>query len=131
MSFSETDPLEDQMGVRCEDMTADQLVTYLKDWQEAVNNTVMRLDGKEIYPIRWLQKVYGDDAGLIVKWLCYKHRGKDDRGYLITHRMFCTKMKWWIDLMYAEMQQQLARENRREAAAVTGSGNWTGFATSL
>ncbi|QZE10498.1 hypothetical protein SEA_SCOOBYDOOBYDOO_181 [Mycobacterium phage ScoobyDoobyDoo] len=129
MAFMDTDPLEEEMRVRCEDMTPDQLVVYLKDWQEAVNDITLGLDGKEIYSMRWLQKVYGPDAGLIVKWVCYKHRGKDDRGQYIVHRMFCTKMKWWIDKLYAEMQVHRRREERRksprEAAAISG------WATSL
>ncbi|ACH62154.1 hypothetical protein MYRNA_185 [Mycobacterium phage Myrna] len=129
MAFTDIDPLEEDMKVRVEDMSPDQLVVYLKDWQEAVNGVTMALDGKELYMMRWLQKVYGDDAGLIIKWVCWKHRGKDDRNQLIVHRMFCTKMKWWVDKMHQEMQTAKRREEGRQTQREQMADS--GFATSL
>ncbi|ASZ74734.1 hypothetical protein KHO57_gp170 [Mycobacterium phage Phabba] len=129
MAFTDIDPLEEDMKVRVEEMTPDQLVVYLKDWQEAVNGVSMALDGKELYMMRWLQKVYGDDAGRIVKWVCYKHRGKNDLGNLIVHRMFCTKMKWWVDKMHQEMQATVRREQNRKTPRQQLAAS--GFATSL
>ena len=126
MAFTDPDPLEQDMKVRVEDMSPDQLVVYLKDWQEAFHGIQMNLDGKELYMMRWMEKVYGPDAGRIIKWTTYKHRGRDDRGYLIVHRMFCTKMKWWVDKMHQEMQAAVLRETRRAETPKTSR-----FATSL
>ena len=72
VAFSDNDPLEDDMGVRCEDMTPDQLVAYIKSYQEAFGLN-LKVEGlKERSVFRALQKLYGKaDAGRIVKWAFY------------------------------------------------------------
>lgn len=127
MAFLDPDPLEDEMGVRVEDMNADQLVGYLKDYQQGLNGLTLKLSGvAEFKRMQWLIEIYGQpDAGRIVKWTYWKHRGRwaSKRTYadVIRHARFNAKMKWWVDIMHTEMQEQINRENnapKTSAAAV-------------
>lgn len=119
MSFSDTDPLEEDMGIRCEDMTPDQLVSYIKSYQEAfgLNLPVEGLPERSVF--KGMQRLYGKrDAGLIVKWVFYKHKGRWD-GEPVRYQSFAKGRKWWVDKMYTELQDELRRESARTA---TGSG---------
>ena len=118
--FTDTDPLEEEMHVRCEDMTSDQLTSYFQAWQHHINGVNLKLDGQEWRRMAWLQEVYGQaDAGNIVKWVCWKHRGKID-GEIVTHRRFNSRMKWWVDKMHIGMQMEIRREQRKPTAAAAG-----------
>lgn len=118
MAFSDNDPLEDDMGVRCEDMTPDQLVAYIKSYQAAfgLNLPVDGLPERSVF--RGMRRIYGRDAGLIVKWVFYHHRGRW-QGEPVRYQSFAKGRKWWVDKMYLEMQEALARESR---SAATGPG---------
>lgn len=119
MSFSDTDPLEEDMGIRCEDMTPDQLVSYIKSYQEAfgLNLPVEGLPERSVF--KGMQRLYGKrDAGLIVKWVFYKHKGRWD-GEPVRYQSFAKGRRWWVDKMYTELQDELRRESARTA---TGSG---------
>lgn len=124
--FADQDPLEEDMKILVEDMTADQLVAYLRDYQiHGPNHVTLKLDGIEYRRMQWLIDVYGQpDAGRIIKWICYHHHGKAD-GQVITHRRFNSKMKWWVDKMHIEMQQALAKDERKAEKK-----SFAGFATS-
>lgn len=113
MAFSDNDPLEDDMGVRCEDMSPDQLVTYIKSYQAAfgLNIPVVGIPERSVF--RGMQRIYGQrDAGLIVKWVFYKHRGRYD-GEAVRYQSFSKGRKWWVDKMYLEMQEDLRRSAPR------------------
>ena len=110
MPITVIDPLEEDIGLPCEDMTPDQLVVYLKDYHFNINHVVLKLDGQEYRRMKWLQDIYGPrDAGHIVKWVCQHYGGKYDN-QLVTHRRFNAKMKWWVDCMHMEMQQARNKE---------------------
>lgn len=117
MAFSDIDPLEEDMGVRCEDMTPDQLIAYIKSYQEAFGLN-LRVDGlKERSVFRALQKVYGKaDAGRIVKWAFYHYRGTF-RDEPIGFFMFSKGNKWWTDKLHFEVQKQMATPVKKSYAA--------------
>lgn len=107
------------MGVRCADMTPDQLVAYIKSYQEAFGLN-LRVEGlKERAVFRGLQRVYGKaNAGNIVKWAFYHHRGRF-RDEPIGFFMFAKGNKWWTDKLYLEMQDAVAQERHRTAAGIS------------
>lgn len=113
MSFSDADPLEQDMGVMCQDMTPDQLVAYIKSYQAAFGLN-LRVDGiKERAVFRGLQKLYGKaNAGNIVKWAFYHHKGRF-REEPVGFFMFSKGNKWWTDKLYLEMQESMAKDTRR------------------
>lgn len=117
MAFLDDDPLEQDMGVRCEDMVPDQLVAYIKSWQGAFGLDV-RIDGHpERGVFRGMHRIYGQrDTGLIVKWAFYKHKGRREDGAPVTPLSFAKGRKWWVDKMHLEMQEALRRETARSAA---------------
>ena len=102
------------MGVRCEDMTPDQLVAYIKSYQRAFGLD-LRVEGtKERAVFRGLQRVYGAaDAGRIVKWAFYHYRGRF-RDEPIGFFIFSRGNKWWTDKLYLEMQQEVNRGDPRQ-----------------
>ena len=112
--FSDTDPLEEDMGVRCEDMTPDQLVAYIKSYQGVVYNLELKVEGiKERAVFRGLQRLYGrQDAGRIVKWAFYHHRGRF-RDEPIGFFLFTKGNKWFTDKLYSELQEEMRKETSR------------------
>lgn len=111
LAFSDSDPLEDDMGVRCEDMSPDQLIAYIKSYQAAfgLNLTIAGMPERSVF--KSMQRLYGKaDTGRIVKWVFYCHRGRwDDQP--ITPLSFAKGRKWWVDKMHLEMQEAVSREN--------------------
>lgn len=118
MAFTDTDPLEDDMGVRCEDMTPDQLVSYIKSYQEAFGLN-LKIDGlPERSVFKGMQRIYGQqDTGRIVKWVFYKYKGRYD-GEPVRHLSFAKGRKWWVDKMHLEMQDALRKDAARTAAPI-------------
>jgi hypothetical protein len=133
VAFLDPDPLESEQALRVEEMNADQLVTYLKEYQQALNGLTLSLSGVVEYKrMCWLIEVYGQpDAGRIIKWTYWRHRGRwNNRAKnsieVIRHARFNSKLKWWVDMMHTEMQEQVARENN----VVKTSPASVGFSTS-
>ncbi len=122
MAFSDTDPLEEDMGVRCEDMTPNQLLRYVVTYQRAFG-IVVKVDGPpENSVFRAMQRIYGQrDAGLIVKWVFYKHRGRHRDEY-VTPLSFAKGSRWWVDKMYFEMQEAVRRSDPRHYQDATLGG---------
>ncbi len=120
--FADPDPLEDDMGVRCQDMTPDQLVAYIKAYQEAFG-LILRVDGiPERSVFKAMQRIYGKtDAGLIVKWVFYHYKGRYENEP-VRHLSFAKGRKWWVDKMHLEMQQALAIEDTRRYTGVSLGG---------
>lgn len=117
MAFTDDDPLEQDMGVRCEDMTPDQLIAYVKSYQGAFGLNI-RIEGTpERAVFRAMQRIYGRrDAGLIVKWVFYKHRGRWE-GEPVTPFSFTKGRKWWLDKMHLEMQEATNQPEPRSYAS--------------
>lgn len=122
MAFTSSDPLEDDFGVRCEDMSPDQLVSYIKSYQEAFGLNI-RIDGMpERSVFKGMHRIYGKrDTGLIVKWVFYKYRGRyaDEA---IRPNSFAKGRKWWVDKMHLEMQEELRRESSRTTTSASLGG---------
>lgn len=109
MAFTDMDPLEQDMGVRCEDMNPDQLIAYIKSYHAAFGLS-LTIDGRpERSTLTGLQRTYGKtDAGRIVKWAFYHHRGRWDNEP-VTPFSFAKGRKWWTDKMHLEMQDQVRK----------------------
>lgn len=106
------------MGVRCEDMTPDQLVSYIKSYQEAFGLN-LRIDGMpERSVFKGMQRIYGAEAGLIVKWVFYRYKGRYDNEP-VRHLSFSKGRKWWVDKMHLELQEELRRSTPASYAATT------------
>lgn len=113
------DPLEEDMGVRCQDMTPDQLVSYIKSYQDAFGLN-LPVDGHPERAIfRGMQRIYGPtDAGLVVKWVFYRYKGRYE-GEPIRYQSFAKGRKWWVDKMHLEMQDEMRRSNPATYTATT------------
>ncbi len=119
MAYSDNDPLEDDMGVRCEDMNPDQLVSYILSYQKAFGLNIVIEGNPERAVFRALQRSYGKrDAGRIVKWVFYKYRGTW-RDESITPLSFSKGRKWWTDKMHLELQREVTKENPRSYTGQT------------
>jgi hypothetical protein len=104
MPFEGFDPVESELGCRVQLMSADQLISYVKMYMRAMHGIKMAIEGNpERQVLQKLSKTYGPDAGLIVKWVLWNYDGIQD-GKPISFFIFSSKMKWWTDKMYAEMQ---------------------------
>lgn len=126
MAFTDDDPLEQDMGIRCEDMTPDQLVAYIKSYQAAfgLNLPVDGLPERSVF--KGMQRIYGRrDAGNIVKWVFYKYKGRY-AGEPVRYQSFAKGRKWWVDKMHLEMQDEM-----RRAASTTASGSSLGVVSLL
>jgi len=123
LAFSDRDPVEELMGLRVEDMNPNELVTYLKTYQDAFDRRLAVQGHMERAIFRSMQKIYGTtDAGLIVKWSLYRYKGVYG-GEPITFTSFAKGRKWWVDKMHLEMQAHRAKESQASVdPAVIGVG---------
>lgn len=124
MAFTDDDPLEQDMGVRCEDMTPNQLIRYVVTYQRAFDRDIKVEGPRETNAFKGLQAIYGQrDAGLIVKWAFYKHRGQW-RGDCVTPTWFSKGRRWWLDIMHLEVQEALRHSGpaHYEGATLGGPG---------
>lgn len=124
MAFSDDDPLEQDMGVRCEDMTPNQLIRYVVSYQTAFGLNI-KVDGHPEYAVfKAMQRIYGQrDTGLIVKWVFYQHKGRHRDEY-VTPLSFAKGRRWWIDKMYLEMQEAVRMSDPKhyQSASLGGRG---------
>ncbi len=115
MAFTDPDPIEQMMNLRVEEMTPQELVTYIKTYQEAFDRH-MAVEGYiERSVFKSMQKIYGQaTAGQIVKWVMYRYHGvwRDD---VVTFTSFAKGRKWWVDMMHQEMQEHRRKESSRPA----------------
>lgn len=126
--FKDPDPLEQYLNKTVTDMTAEELITYIKTYMSVVYQLDLALDPsvpRERSVFKALQKTYGADAGLIVKWVFWKYQGKYN-GEFVNFFSFVKARKWWTDLMYQEMQLHRQREVPKNKET-----QWKGFATKL
>jgi hypothetical protein len=116
------DPLEEDMGVRCEQMSADQLIAYIKGYHAAFDLNLKISGMPERSALTGLQRTYGKtDAGKIIKWVFYHHKGRHN-GEPVTPLSFSKGRKWWTDKMHLEMQ---------EATRITAPADYASAATDL
>ncbi|QAX93695.1 hypothetical protein SEA_MELPOMINI_195 [Mycobacterium phage Melpomini] len=113
MAFVDPDPIEEDMGVRCQEMSPEQLVSYIKTYHGAFGLDLPVEGLKERSIFRGLQKTYGPEkAGQIVKWTFYRHKGKF-RGQTVGYFDFIKARKWFTDLMLMESTEELARQAKK------------------
>lgn len=118
MSFSDPDPLEQDMGVLCTDMSPEQLVTYIHDYHAAFDLELPVEGIKERSVMRGLQNTYGPArAGNIVKWAFYHHKGRF-RGAAVGYFDFIKARKWFTDQLALEYQDALRKERPVTASRV-------------
>lgn len=109
-SFTDLDPVEQEMGVRVEEMVPDQLVAYLKSHQQRLGIRRPTEEQDRWPTFRRLQNHYGQqDAGRIVKWAFspYGHAGHYD-GWPITYFSFTKDREWLTDRLLRELRMYLA-----------------------
>lgn len=115
MSFDDPDPIEQEMGVRVENMTPDELVAYIKMYHRAFDLDLAVEGMRERAVFQGMQRTYGQrTAGRIVKWVFYEHKGKY-RDRTVGFFDFAKGSKWWVDQMHLEMQTHLRRAESRQA----------------
>lgn len=106
MPFQGMDPVEVEIGCRVQLMTADQLIAYIKMYMKAMHEIDLMVEGsghRERSSFQRLKRVYGPDAGLIVKWVLWNYDGVW-KGEYLNFFSFSAGRKWWTDQMYSEMQ---------------------------
>lgn len=129
--FSDKDALEKYFNKTVTEMTADDLISYIRKYMQVVYEIELAIDPsvpRERSVFKALKKTYGDDAGLIVKWVFWKYKGVYE-GRQINYFSFQKSQKWWTDQMYTELQLQLNREKKKSEK--TEKVGWTGFANKL
>lgn len=126
MAFSDPDSLERGANLRVEDMDPSQLAEYISFRLLDLLQLRIVVGGMEQRTMRQLQETYGpEDAGKIVKWCFWKHKGIWD-GETVLPQSFSRGRKWWTDKMFAEVQLQHAKDKRKAEGSVTAR-----FATEL
>jgi len=118
MAFTDLDPVEQQMSLRVEDMTPNELVTYIKTYQEAFDRKMAVEGFIERSVFKSMQKIYGQaTAGQIVKWVFYRYHGIWN-GEVVGFTSFSKGRKWWVDKMHQEMQERQRKETAKPAERV-------------
>jgi hypothetical protein len=121
VSFLDQDPVEEDMGLRVEDMTSDQLAVYFKEQMKAINDIDVSLGLVDFAIMKnfLVGKYRQPNAGRILKWLFFRHKGKvtiHGERQVASTRIFVEKLKWMIDKLNVEMQMAVAREERKRVA---------------
>jgi hypothetical protein len=121
--FSDLDAIEQAIGKPVTAMEAVELVTYVRLWIRAVYEVDLPATAyRERTIFTYLKRMYGSDAGRIVKWPFWKYNGKRNGDY-ITYSSFSKNMKWLTDIWYLELKEQLQIEAKKKS----GSGAAVGF----
>lgn len=121
MAFTDPDPIEQQMGLRCEDMTPDELVAYIRTYQNAFDRRMAVEGTVERKVFEGMKRIYGEKtAGQIVKWAFYKYKGIW-KGDVVVFTSFSKGRKWWVDMMYQELQAALRKETTSASRVGIGS----------
>lgn len=114
-SFLSIDSIEENLGKLVVDMSDWDLIAYLKKSMQALYGIEMAVSGRaEPSIMQGLQRTYGrQEAGLIIKWVVWRYHCRDcaNPGQYVKFTSFASGRRWWTDLMHAEMQQQMAKED--------------------
>lgn len=125
MSFSDLDPAELVLGKPVAMMTDTELVGYLKLAVQQHQGVDLPVQGApERSVMASLKRVYGYEAGNILKWACWRHDAKV-RGEVIGFFTFGKKMKWLTDKLYVELQHHRQAEQARQAKELASSEGFT------
>lgn len=107
-------------------MEPKELLDYIeKRFQDEVGYKLATDREKEISILNKLKKVYGEDAGNIVKLFFDKHHGvlTDSAGRKQTFKMawLSSGYKWWLDELYDRVQKEKKLERDQLYSSVTGT----------
>lgn len=120
--FSDLDAIEQTIGKPVTAMEAVELVTYVRMWIRAVYDVDLPVTAyRERTIFAHLRRMYGSDAGRIVKWPFWKYDGKRNSDY-ITYSSFSKNMKWLTDIWYLELKEQLQAESKKKSGTSAAAG---------
>lgn len=130
LGILDRDSAEEMLGKSVREMNEYQLATYTQAMFTATFGFPLAMDGKrEPATFRRLRRIYGDEAGLLVKWAFLAHRGlRQGSGGIekFSIAWFSERQKWITDWLYNEVQQELLKATqRRDARGITNSEGWT------
>lgn len=123
MKMMELDPIERVLEKPVTRMTASELVTYIRQYHAAFDYDMpVRVHHRQVMQ-RFMDT--NEHAGRIVQFAMLRLGGRREDGSPITPSSFSTKMQWWIDKVYYEMQvaERRDREVREQSGEV--EGGWT------
>ena len=108
-------------------MTDTELVSYLKLSMRQRHGISLPVDGnQERSVMAGLKRLYGPDAGNIIKWCLHRYNGVVDQGKMagqvVTYTTFSRGMKWFTDRLYAELQQHRRHEAERQRLQRSAAG---------
>lgn len=123
------DQAEEMLGKSVREMNEYQLATYTQAMFTATFGFPLAMDGRrEPATFRRLRRIYGDEAGLLVKWAFLAHHGlrRDSRGTeKFSISWFSEGRKWIADGLYSEVQQELTKAARRsDTRGISTSESW-------
>jgi hypothetical protein len=132
--LGDMDQIEQRMMKRVEVMDAKDLFNYFEKWYVSLFSVPLPQDRtREMGYFKRLKKVYGPDAGLILKWLFNSHRGLREGWGADRGRFFRVQVGWltanyksWHDTLLDEVRAQTAKERQSRMITVKEVSN--GFA---
>lgn len=120
--FTEQDPVEQMMGKKVEVMEPRELFDYFEAWFEGLFERKLPQDReREMSYFKYLKRVYGVNAGRIIKWAFFKYGGErtdaQGRKTKIGPSTWGTSQKWWHDQLLDEMLTQVNKERKSKKAS--------------
>lgn len=98
MGFDDLDAGEQYPSKPASTMTPDELVAYVRHMVRESLGYALPAEGRpERAVFTWVKKVYGEDAGHMVKWVFWRHSGKTPDGEPASHFSWAKGRKWWVD----------------------------------
>jgi hypothetical protein len=99
------DPIERALAQDVHLMDEHDLLVYCQESAKLVQGRPLPIDGRrEVGQLRWLRRVYGPDAGRMLKKIFHDHHGKID-GRPFTFSMLARTNRAKLDDIYAELHQ--------------------------
>jgi len=125
VGFFDLDAAEQMLGKAVTTMSDAELVSYLKLSVQQRQGIKLAVDGQpERSIMAGLKRVYGTDAGSIIKWAVHHHHATMPTGRSAGSPLgffaFTRGMKWFTDQLHSEFQQHrhlLAERQRMEHSA--------------
>lgn len=115
-TFQDLDEAEQRIGKSVLFMTDNELVTYIKTSLKVLCDMDLPVTAnRERSIMAGFQKVYGPDAGRVIKWVFWRWGGKVNDQY-VTYGNFSKAMKWRTDMWYLELQQHIKSHVKGVAA---------------
>jgi hypothetical protein len=116
MNFKDLDPIEQRIGKRVEAMEPRELVDYIELYFNALNDYKLPVDRiRELSMFKRMQRVYGPDAGLIIKWFFYKYEGRgNESGKTMKMSWWSSGYKSWHDGLLQEAKEEIKKTSTKK-----------------